>query len=159
MNSTRRNESMYDSMEPLHNSTMRPSSRARRTARNNTTTSTTRNQYANATVMNNNDMICMCFKSPPVIMNKMPSRNNDCNCTCHMDRMGNNLDTSGIERLDKEATFNMSRSRQGNKSSLQELEETMKNMSNDFDETILEVQDDPSNVTPLGKFYRVNSFR
>ena len=157
--STKRNDSMYDSMEPLHNSTMRPSSRSARTARNNTTMSTSRNQNANATAMNNNDMVCLCFKSSPVMMNKMPSRNNDCNCTCHMDRMANNMDISGIERMANDLTFNMSRSRRGNKSSLQELEETMQNMSNDFDETILELEDDPSNVIPLGRFYRANSFR
>jgi hypothetical protein len=164
MNSSRRsNSSDYDSMEPLHNSTMRPSSRSGRAAINNSMT-TPRNQNANATAMNNNDMMCFCIKSPQVMMNKMPSNNTGCNCSCHMDHMSNNMnmnnmDISGIEMMQRDTTKNMSRSRQSNKSSLEELEETMKNLSNDFEETILEVQDDPSNVTPLGRYYRINSFR
>lgn len=156
--STRRNSSSYDDMTPIHNSTMRPSSRRGTTARNNTTMSTFRNQNANGAAMHN-DMVCLCFKSPPVMMNKMPSSSNGCNCNCHMDRMRNNMDISGIEPMD--STYNMSRSRQSKVSMLQELEETMKDLSlsNDFEETILEVQDDPTNAVPLGRFYRVNSFR
>jgi len=150
--STRHNDSLYDSMEPLHNSTLRPSSSKRRTTRNNQTMPTSRNQNQSATAMNNSDMVCICLKASPVMTNKMPSRSNDCNCSCHMDHMSNNM-------MEKDATFNMSGSSRRNKTSLQELEETMQNMTKDFDESILEVEDDPNNVTPLGRFYRVNSFR
>jgi len=147
MSSSRHN----DSMEPLHNSTLRPSSRRGKTVRNNTTMSASRNQGKN-----NGDMMCFCFNVPPTIMNKMSSNSNDCNCTCHMNHM-NNMDFSGID-----LTFEMSennRSKQRDKSSLQELEESTQSMSNDFQETILEVANDPSNAVPLGRFYRVNSFR
>jgi len=167
MSSSRSNDSDYDSMEPLHNSTRRPASRRGRATRNNTTMSTSRNQKQKAPSMSNDEMVCICFKAPQVMMNRMASSNQDCNCTCDM---GNDyMDISGIEMMDQDRTYDVSRSNRSSrrekstvrreKSTLEELEETMANMQNDFEETILEVEDDPSNVTPLGRFYRVNSFR
>ena len=156
--STRRNDNDYDSMSPLHNSTRRTPSRQGRATRNNRSMSTSRNQKK-ATAMNDENMVCICFKAPPVMMNKRA--NKDCNCTCHMDM--NNMDISGIGMMQEYPAPEMSgsnRSSRREKSSLlEELEESMYSMPNDFEETILEVEDDPSKVVPLGRFYRVNSFR
>jgi hypothetical protein len=112
-----------------------------------------------APMMNTDDMVCICIKAPPVMSNQMAANSQNCNCTCNMDYMENNMDISAI---DHNRTYNANksnRSRRGNKKTLQELEETMANMQDYFEQTILQVEDDPSNAVPLGRYYRVNSFR
>ena len=157
-------------MEPLHNSTRKPTSRrGRNPANNDTTMSTARSSYETAPAMNNNGEVCLCFQGPPVMMQQKASPNNqDCCCTCNMDHMGNDMDISGIARMDyddqtldtnKSKLSRSQRAKQSQKNTLREVEETMANMNDDFDETILEVEDDPSNVEPLGRHYRINSFR
>ncbi|KAL7044206.1 hypothetical protein ACKWTF_001824 [Chironomus riparius] len=158
MNSSKRT----NNMEPLHNSTLRPESRRGRDVRNNTTMSTPRSSRQQTPVMDNdNDMVCLCFKPTPQMMNQMAS--NGCNCTCNMNHIDDNMDISGIERMEPDQSSKMNRSKRllRRDKNMHELEETMAeiSMQNDFEETILEVEDDPSNVTPLGRHYRINSFR
>lgn len=158
MSSSSRN----NSMEPFHNSTRRPTSKRGRTAKSNTTMSTPRSSRQTTSAMNNDEMVCLCFRPPTEVMHQMASNAQGCTCTCDMDMGNNYMDISGIERMETNRTFEMNksnRSKRGNKTTLKELEETMAEMQDDFEETILEVEDDPSNVIPLGRHYRINSFR
>lgn len=168
--------SFYDSMAPSHNSTfITPANKTRKNTQNQpknqrkkTTAQNSQNQRQTATTSRvNDDMICICFPASQDMKSNMQTNNmNGCNCTCDSgmdigrDTAFNNDMMNMMEQ--EEISMNLrtnNRSRRTQRTSLAELEETAYSMPNDFEESILEIKDDPANAESLGRFYRVNSFR
>lgn len=149
MNSSKFNDSLNESMTSTRKS--RPTSRRRGDTRNVTSPSAKNPRQMSSSM--GDDMVCICIKPQALAMNAM--NNQSCNCSCHSDQ---NF-SMGMDMMQNQ-TFDISTSRrQGRQNSLAELEETAYNMPNDFDESILELEDDPSNSVTLGRFYRIDSFR